>query len=118
MSINQLSALLTDTVLTSGLTALFSLIYLFQMNSFAPKLVIPGTIVLTAMLSFTILTGLVQRKISEKQMNLSAKINGLIFGLFNGIQKVKLAGAEQRAFAKWQVNTKRLQRLHIRHLYL
>lgn len=32
---------------------------------------------------------------------IAAELNGLVFRLFSGIQKIKLAGAERRAFAKW-----------------
>ena len=108
MSINQLSSMLSDTVLTTGLSALFSFVYIFQMAGFAPTLVIPGLLVLIAMLAFTILTGLLQQKISKKQMKLSAKMSGLVFGLFNGVQKVKLAGAEKRAFGKWAAEYKEI----------
>lgn len=111
MSINQLSAMLSDTVLTTGLSALFSLIYLFQMAGYAPLLVKPGILILLAMLAVTIVTGFLQQKLSKKQMMLSAKLNGLIFGLFNGLQKIKLAGAEKRAFAKWAGEYRELGRL-------
>jgi NHLM bacteriocin system ABC transporter ATP-binding protein len=111
MSINQLCTMLSDTVLTTGLSVLFSFVYIFQMGSFAPTLVIPGLLVIITMFVFTVLTGLLQQKISKKQMKLSAKISGLVFGLFNGLQKVKLAGAEKRAFAKWAAQYKETGRL-------
>ncbi len=111
MSINQLCSMLSDTVLTTGLSVLFSFVYIFQMGSFAPTLVIPGLLVIITMCVFTILTGLWQQKLSKKQMKLSAKMSGLVFGLFNGLQKVKLAGAEKRAFAKWAAVYKETGRL-------
>lgn len=111
MSIKQLSSMLSDTALTTGLSALFSFVYIFQMGSFAPELVMPGLLIIFSMCVFTISTGLVQKKVSEKQMKLSAKMEGLVFGLFNGLQKVKLAGAEKRAFAKWAAEYKETGRL-------
>jgi ABC-type bacteriocin/lantibiotic exporter with double-glycine peptidase domain len=39
--------------------------------------------------------------ITRRQMNIGAKLNGLTFSIFSGIQKIKLAGAEKRIFAKW-----------------
>jgi NHLM bacteriocin system ABC transporter ATP-binding protein len=101
MSINELSFMLSNSVLTVGLSTLFSFVYIFQMVSFASSLVMPSLLIIAAMLVFTILTGLMQQKLAKKHMKLSAKMNGLVFGLFNGVQKVKLAGAEKRAFAKW-----------------
>lgn len=111
MSINQLCDMLSDNVLTTGLTALFSFVYIIQMQTFAASLVVPAMLIILAMLAFAIFTGLFQLRLSTKQTKLSAKMNGLVFGLFNGIQKVKLAGAEKRAFAKWAANYKELGKL-------
>ncbi|MGI6711866.1 MAG: NHLP bacteriocin export ABC transporter permease/ATPase subunit [Bacillota bacterium] len=101
MSITTLCNMLSDTVMTTGLTALFSFVYIFQMGHYAPTLVVPGILIILTMLMFTIVTTLMQLKISRKRMKLSAKLSGLIFALFSGVQKIKLAGAEKRAFAKW-----------------
>ena len=101
MSINHICSMLSDTVLTSGLSAIFSIVYIFQMVKYAPSLVKPGLIIILAMLIFTISTVLIQQKISKKKTTVSAKISGLVYGLFSGIQKFKLAGAEKRAFSKW-----------------
>ena len=101
MSINKLCSLLTDAVLTTGLTALFSFVYVFQMNIYAPALVVPGLLCIFLMLCFSVLISIVQLKISRKQTKISARLSGLVYALFTGIQKIKLAGAEKRAFAKW-----------------
>ncbi|KOA20077.1 alpha-hemolysin translocation ATP-binding protein HlyB [Clostridium homopropionicum DSM 5847] len=101
MSINHICSMLSDTVLTSGLSAIFSIVYIFQMVRYAPSLVKPGLIIILSMLIFTILTVLLQQKITKKKTIVSAKISGLVYGLFSGIQKFKLAGAEKRAFSKW-----------------
>ena len=111
MSINQLCEMLSDSVMTTGLTALFSFVYIIQMQTFASSLVAPAMLIIVSMLALTILTGLLQLKLSAKQTKLSAKMNGLVFGLFNGVQKVKLAGAEKRAFAKWATKYKDLGKL-------
>ncbi|MBQ9518935.1 MAG: ATP-binding cassette domain-containing protein, partial [Firmicutes bacterium] len=42
-----------------------------------------------------------QMKISRKRMEYTAKENGLAFSFITGIQKIRLAGAEKRAFSKW-----------------
>ena len=40
-------------------------------------------------------------KISTEQMALSGRESGMTYALITGIQKIKLAGAEKRAFARW-----------------
>ncbi len=101
MSISTLCDMLSNAVLTTGLSALFSFIYIFQMGHYAPALVVPGMLIIVAMLVFSTITTLMQLGISRQKMQLSAKLAGLVFALFSGVQKLKLAGAEKRAFAKW-----------------
>ncbi len=103
MSITRLTTMLSDTVLTTGLTALFSFIYIFQVVKYAPSLVFPGLLSVFAMLAFTVMSSILYQKMYNKLVKLSAKLSGLVYGLFSGVQKVKLAGAEKRAFAKWAV---------------
>ena len=49
----------------------------------------------------SIATTLIQVRVNRKQMELGAKEAGMSYGLITGIQKIRLAGAEKRAFAKW-----------------
>lgn len=44
---------------------------------------------------------LFQLKVTRKRFGIATKLNGLVYCLFSGIQKIKLAGAEHRAFSKW-----------------
>ena len=99
--INQLCNLLVSAGLSTGLTSLFSLIYVLQIFKYAPGLVIPALAVTGATVLLTILSSLMQMKISERQMELSGKSTGLSYSLITGVQKIKLSGSEKRAFAKW-----------------
>ena len=99
--INQLCNLLVSAGLSTGLTSLFSLIYVLQIFKYAPSLVIPALAVTGATVLLTILSSLMQMKISKRQMELSGKSTGLSYSLITGVQKIKLSGSEKRAFAKW-----------------
>ena len=46
-------------------------------------------------------TTLLQMKVTRQQMEYAAKENGKSFAMIYGVQKIKLAGAEKRAFAQW-----------------
>ena len=35
------------------------------------------------------------------ELEASTKVQGIVYEIFSGIQKIKLAGCEERAFAKW-----------------
>ncbi len=90
-----------NLVMTCFTTALFSFIYIFQIRSFAPALAAPAFTV-AALQMITIVSALVIRsRINRTQMELAAKESGLSYSLITGIEKIKLAGAERRAFSKW-----------------
>lgn len=99
--VNSLCSMLVDNVLQIGLSSVFSLVYITQIFNYAPKLVIPSLYIIIITVLFSVLSTMIQMKISKKQMELSGKESGMSFALISGIQKIRLAGAEKRAFAKW-----------------
>jgi len=102
--ISALSALcdkLVNAVTGSLLSAILSLIYLFQINALASELVAPAMLLVAALAAVNILTALWELKQERASMAISAQLNGLVFALFSGIQKIKLTGSEKRGFAKW-----------------
>jgi NHLM bacteriocin system ABC transporter ATP-binding protein len=100
-AVKQLCAMLTNTILSTGLTALFSFIYIGQIFSFTPALAGPALLVMLVQLAVTVITSLAQLNINRRQMSLSARLNGITFAAFSGVQKIKLVGAERRMFTKW-----------------
>jgi NHLM bacteriocin system ABC transporter ATP-binding protein len=100
-AIMQLCEMLANAFLATGLTALFSLVYVFQIMSFAPTLVAPALLVILVELAVTVITGFVELNLNRRRMALDARLNGLTFASFSGVPKIKLAGAERRVFAKW-----------------
>lgn len=99
--VNNLCSMLVDAVLSTGFTSLFSLIYIGQVFHYAPGLAVPALTVLVVTVVFTIVSSMVQMKVSRKRMETESKESGLTFSLISGIQKIKLAGAQKRVFAKW-----------------
>ena len=99
--ITQLCTLLIGNVYSLGLTALFSLLYLWQITTFASALAVPAFIIIAVNFAVSIITSVMQQKVFERVMEHQAKTSGITFSLINGVQKVKLAGAEKRAFSKW-----------------
>lgn len=100
-NISSLCDMLVSTILNTGLTSAFSLIYIYQIFVYAPGLVIPSLIITFITIIFFVVSALMQMKISIKQMELGGKESGMTYALISGVQKIKLAGAEKRAFARW-----------------
>ena len=101
MSVNQLCSMLMNMVMATGLTSLTSLLYVGQIFRFAPSLVVPSLIIIIVTVGFSIASSLMQIRISRKEMEHGAKESGMSYSMITGVQKIKLAGAEKRVFAKW-----------------
>ena len=100
-SVSTLCDMLLNGVFSTGVTSLMSLMYLPQIFTFAPALLVPSITIILVTVILSAVSGWMQINISRKQMQLGSKESGLSYALLNGIQKIKLSGSEKRAFAKW-----------------
>ena len=101
MQVKVLVDFMINMVLTTVLSSLFSLAYITQLFTYAPSLVAPALLVLGSTFVITLISAFVQQRISGRQMELASKESGMSFSLISGVQKIRLAGAEKRAFARW-----------------
>ena len=99
--VQSLCSTLFNTIGMTGLTSLFSLVYIGQIFVFAPSLVVPSLVITAASIVLSLLTTFTQMKVSRERMDISAKTSGLTYSTITGIQKIKLAGAEKRMFSRW-----------------
>ena len=100
-AVGQLCQLLVGNVFSLGLSSLVSLLYVSQIFRYAPALVTPALLIVLLTVGIGAAAALMQVRISKEAMERGAKNDGISFALLNGIQKIKLAGAEKRAFARW-----------------
>ena len=100
-AVNALCSTLINAVLTSGLTSLISLLYVTDIFRYAPSLVIPSLVIIALTLGFSTLNVVLETRRQKLMMEYNAKTLGLSYALVNGIQKIRLAGAEKRSFAHW-----------------
>ncbi len=100
-SMRSLCNMLMNTIFTASLTSVFSLVYIGQIFVYAPALVVPSLLITAATLGFSLITTFTQMKISREQMKHSSKEYGMSYAMMQGVQKIKLAGAEKRIFARW-----------------
>ncbi len=98
---DEICSILTSSMLETGITTLFSLLYLIQIRYYAPALTIPAVIILAVSLLISLSAAFLQMKVSRRELELAAQESGMSFSLISGVQKIKLSGAEKRAFARW-----------------
>lgn len=98
---NVISGMFFEAVFSIGLTAIFSLLYIIQINMFAPVLLLPTLLILISTTLVSVIATFLRIRIVEREIDEASKENGLIYALINGLSKIKNAGAEKRAFTKW-----------------
>lgn len=100
-SLTALCQQMVSILLGSGPSALLSLIYyIFQIFAYAPTLTASALLVVVQTVLGVVST-LLTIKYERASMEADAKTSGVVTALLGGIQKTKLAGAEDLAFAKW-----------------
>lgn len=92
---------IVSVIISYGITALFSIMYVFQIRSIAPKLMMPAIMILACTAALSVLLTISQMNNTRKIMQMEAKESGMLYSVLNGIQKIKLTGAENRMFARW-----------------
>lgn len=97
----QISIMISGMFFGTGLTSICSFVYIFQMNQYAPQLVAPGILFIFIQLALNILSTFMLINLNRKKTDVKIKLSALIYSLFSGVQKIKLSGAERRAFSKW-----------------
>jgi NHLM bacteriocin system ABC transporter ATP-binding protein len=100
-SINNLCMILTDTILSAGLTSVFSLVYITQIFRYAPGLVLPAFTVILITVVVSLFSAVVEMNQMTLRLGAEAKESGINYALISGIQKIRLSGAEKRAFTRW-----------------
>lgn len=100
-AVDELCERLITATAGTGLSALASLLYIVQVFFIAPPLGLPALMILLVTIGFGLLSAVIQTKISNRQMVQAAKEAKMRYNVINGIQKIRLSGAEKRFFAKW-----------------
>lgn len=105
---------LSETVVSAVLAAIFSLVSLVLLFVFDAGLAL---VAVGLILLFMVLTALVSRALVRRQRALNAaqgQLSSLVLQLFTAIARLRVAGAEGRALARWAAGFAETQRLTVR----
>ncbi|MBQ3392964.1 MAG: ATP-binding cassette domain-containing protein [Lachnospiraceae bacterium] len=100
-SVNTLCSSIVNVFFSTGLSSLMSLLYVTQIFRFAPVLVVPSLCIILAGILVSLCTVFLETRRQKELLLENSKCLGLAFALVNGVQKIRLAGAEKRAYAHW-----------------
>jgi NHLM bacteriocin system ABC transporter ATP-binding protein len=98
---NAVCNTISSGLLPAILSAAFSFIYLAQIFSISSAFVLPSFVIIISTLAFQLFVWYLNIKLNRKANDIAPKLSGLVYQLFTGISKIKVAGAEVRSFSKW-----------------
>ncbi|HEV8578616.1 MAG TPA: NHLP bacteriocin export ABC transporter permease/ATPase subunit [Thermoanaerobaculia bacterium] len=101
LGINAIRELVTGNVLTSALVAMFSLFSFALLFYYSWRLALLATALVLVLAAVTAGLAFLQLRHQRALLELQGKIASLVFGLIQGIGKLRVAGAEARAFSRW-----------------
>lgn len=99
---------------STGLSALFSLLYLLQMAHYAGKLVAASVMMLAAYALIIVLASSLAIRHEKNVVQNDNKAAGMLQQFIGGVQKLRMAGAQDRAIVAYMEPVASVQRAKIR----
>ncbi|MCG8368330.1 MAG: NHLP bacteriocin export ABC transporter permease/ATPase subunit, partial [Pseudanabaenales cyanobacterium] len=100
-SISGIRRKLSGTAIQAIFAGSFSLLNLGLLFYYSPQLAFLALVVAFIVMTVTTLSGSMLIRKQRPLMTLQGEIYGLLVQLINGVPKLRIAGAEERAFAYW-----------------
>jgi NHLM bacteriocin system ABC transporter ATP-binding protein len=100
-AVSQIRQKLSNTVLRSIFSSLFSLLNLGLLFYYNGTLALIATAVALVNVTVTIVSGVLTLRKVRPLLELQGQLFGMMVQLINGVTKLRVAGAEVRAFAHW-----------------
>lgn len=100
-SVDTICMILGGQLIPTLLRALFSFIYLFQIHSISPVLSGLSFMIILCVVLVNLIAAVLQTRQTSYNNRIESKLSGLVFQLLDGITKIKVTGAQIRAFEKW-----------------
>jgi len=99
--IEAMRRVLITVVLTSTITAAFSVFSFALLITYDVKLALVCLVLALLIVAINFGVALLQLRHYRKQVEYAGRLSGFVFELLDGIVKLRIAGAELRAFSRW-----------------
>ncbi|HEY9796411.1 MAG TPA: NHLP bacteriocin export ABC transporter permease/ATPase subunit [Leptolyngbyaceae cyanobacterium] len=110
-AISEIRRKLSGTTLQTIFTSFFSLLNLGLLFYYSSQLALLAVGLAVVVLAFTTISGILTVRQSRPLQELKADIFGIMVQVIGGVAKLKVAGAEERAFAYWSKKYSQQQKL-------
>lgn len=118
LAIDTIRGLVTGNFTASLLSGVFSVFSFALLFYYSLYLALLASVLVLVMVVVTAVLSYLQVKYQRRQLEVEGRISSLLFGLMSGISKLRIGGAERRAFARWaeQFSEQRRQAISVRKL--
>lgn len=114
MSFGSVATTYVNAVVVTGFSTVFSLIYLFQMLGYSGKLTGIGLLMVALYAAAVFLISACSMKLSASIMAEEGESTGMLYQFISGIDKIRMAGCEQRVIYEYMVPFSSVQAKGIR----
>ncbi|WP_435540165.1 NHLP bacteriocin export ABC transporter permease/ATPase subunit [Azospirillum sp. ST 5-10] len=97
----QLRQVVADTLLSSGLSAIFSVVNFALMLTYDVRLALAAVAVALVAGVLLSATGVVQLRYERRTLERAAEVSSTLIDMLNALPTVRVNGAEDRLFARW-----------------
>lgn len=111
-SITAIRSKLSGTALDGILSGSFALLNLGLLFYYSDQLAILAVLVALVVMGVTVGSSAVLLQKQRPLLELDGQLYGLMVQLINGVSKLRIAGAEERAFGQWGENYRQMVRLN------
>jgi len=115
LGISAIFKLISEVAMTTLLSAVFSLLYLFRMFKYAKKMAWIGILMILINMAITTIFGLLQVKCEKKMTEGNSKLSSLMYQILNGIAKIRIAGVENRVLLQYLKPYVEVKKVHIKN---
>ncbi|NEQ51387.1 MAG: NHLP bacteriocin export ABC transporter permease/ATPase subunit [Leptolyngbya sp. SIO3F4] len=112
-SITSIRRLLSGSALDAILSGTFALLNLVLLFYYSAKLAALALAVALLIMVVTVASGALLLKKQRPMLEIRGELYGLMVQLINGVSKLRIAGAESRAFAQWGNRYRRLLEIEL-----
>lgn len=115
MGVKTIYEVIANSIITSLLSALFSILYLWRMFKYSGKMAGWSLVLLLVVVIYIVVIGIVQTKYEVSKLKVDTHAQATSFQIISGISKIRIAGAEDRAILNYlgdfvssrRINTKK-----------
>lgn len=114
MGIDTIMAEMSTSVITTIVSSMFSVFALALLFYYSPAAAVVAMLLILLFVGAIVACGAIQFRYQKQLEEGHGKMASLLFQLMNGIGKIRVAAAEDRAFARWASGFSKLTRLRLR----